>query len=161
MPKFKDLKSLYTYINKSINKSLVNDVAPVVEKALDEAIDSTVYNSYTPSDYDRRFELGNPKNITSELIQDGVLITKDIAQPNDSVLGYTYVPETDTIFAGWINEGQVPNIFNGRDDYPWMHERDFIGNAINNLKESGDVDEALKRGLEKQGIAVKTSVKKR
>lgn len=152
MPKFKDLSSMYAYIRKSVNSSLENNVAPVVEQKIADKVQSEVYDSYTPRFYERRYELGNPSNINSELIGDGVLFSKDTADPSPSVLGTPYSASGSTIFPGWVNNGEVPNIFNDRTDYPWMYSRDFIGAAIDELKSTGEVTDALAKGLNAKGI---------
>ena len=160
MPKFNDLASLYAYVNKSINKALETKVAPVVEQKIADKVQTEVYDSYSPVFYERRHELGNPSNIVSELISDGLLETKDVASPSESVLHTPYGPSNSTTFPGWVNNGNVPNIFNDRTDYPWMYPRDFIGAAVNELKSTGEVKSALAAGLSADGISVTTNVKR-
>lgn len=159
MPKFKDLPFMFAYIKKSINNALENNVAPLVEKTMDEKIDSEVYDVYTPKGYKRRYELGNTNNISSELVKDGVLFTKNTANPSPSVIGTPYSASGSTIFPEWVNDGEVPNIFNS-NDYPWMHPRDFIAATIEELESTGAVATAMAKGLQASGISVKVSVKR-
>ncbi len=160
MPKFKDLNSLFAYVNNSIKKAFKHNVSPVVDQTMQEQIKQKVYDSYSPRFYERRYELGSADNISSEIIEDGVLFTKNTAGPNESVFHMTYVPETSTIFPGWVNDGQVPNIFNNRTDYPWMYPRDFIASSVEELESTGKARDALAKGLESSGITVTTSVKR-
>ena len=45
MPNFKSLDALLRFAQREVNKSLVNDVAPVVEKKLAEKIQENVYEA--------------------------------------------------------------------------------------------------------------------
>lgn len=159
MPTFKDLASLMKYLNASINDALQNEVAPVVEAKMKEKIKTEVYDAYTPREYQRRYELGSEGNISSELISDGVLLTKNTADPSPSVIGTPYGSSGSTTFPQWVNDGFVPNIFNDRD-YPWMHPRDFIGATVDELKSSGEVATALAKGLAGKGIRTTVNVKR-
>lgn len=158
--KFNNLGAMFAHINKAINTALETKVATVVEETMSKNIQSTVYDSYSPVVYERRYELGSRDNIKSEIIEDGILETKNISTPSRSVYGTAYAPQNSTTFSGWVNDGQVPNIFNNRTDYPWMHSRDFIGETVEELKSSGLIRKAMAEGLASTGITVTTNVKR-
>lgn len=151
MPNFKSLDALLKYAQAEVNKALQEDVAPVVEAKLQEKIKEDVYDPYSPTEYKRRNELGNANNIVSTLVDDGKLFTKDIASPNDSVIGTAYQGTDPTMFARWVNDGLVPNIFNN-EHYPWEDPALFIEDTVKDLEDSGDAVKALKAGLAKKGI---------
>lgn len=159
MPQFKSLDALLKYAQAEVNEALQEDVAPVVEAKLQEKIQEDVYDAYTPvkDGYTRRNELKNEKNIVSELVDDGKLFTKDIASPDDSVMGTAYQGTDPTMFARWVNDGLVPNIFN-YEHYPWEDPALFIEDTVKDLEDSGDAVKALKSGLAKKGIKTTTSI---
>jgi hypothetical protein len=95
-------------------------------------------------------------NIVSELVENGTLFVKDIAKPNQSVLGTLYNTNSDsTMFSRWINDGLVTNIFNDRDDYPWTEPRPFINNTIKDLESNKKYIKVLSNTLKKNGIKTK------
>lgn len=154
MPKFKSTERLLTYLQKSINDTLLNEVADEVRKVEIETIDEEVYSSYEPEYYARRYELTKEDNIVAELESDGVLAVRNIAPPNRSVIGgYDYSSEP-TALSRWINEGAVPNIFNDYD-YPWQHKRPFLDKTVEKLNSSDKLSNALKKGLIKRGLRVR------
>lgn len=160
MPTYKNMSQALEYIQKAINKSLQNEVKDAVAKTMDEKIDEVVYSSYSPTMYDRRGELGNIDNIVGEVVSNGVLEVKNIAQPSPSVLGGQYdqavrygVYGEDMSLTDWVVNGKVPNIFNG-NDYPWMHERDFIEATREELKKSAIIESALAKGLRKYNLTL-------
>lgn len=149
MPYYKDLNTLLKFAQKQINQSLQYDVAPVVEAKLQQKIVENVYDPYSPVEYDRRNELNNEKNIVSELVENGKLFTKNIAVPDKSVLGTPYQGADPTAFARWVNDGLVPNIFNG-EHYSWNDPALFVEETVEDLKNSGAATQALKRALAKK-----------
>lgn len=148
MPKFDNLGALFAHINKQVNNALETNVEPVVEKTLAEKVRSEVYSAYEPEVYQRRGELGSLANMQSELIEDGVLFTKDVAISNESVLGYP--SSSGTEFSRWVADGAVsPKPFGYG---PWTESRDFIGAAVDELNASGAAAKALAAGLNGSGI---------
>ena len=81
MPEFRDLKSLKKYIQDQINDCLVNEIAEDIRDQELTLIDSMVYDSYSPSMYERRGEekggLKYPGNIKARLESDGILIVEN------------------------------------------------------------------------------------
>lgn len=62
MPDFKDLKSLYKYVEKDISYSL-GIIAEKVRQLLREYIEKELYQSYTPTDYQRTRDFINSLDI--------------------------------------------------------------------------------------------------
>lgn len=151
MPAFKDIHSLCAYAQAKIDASLKEDVAPLVKDVLHNNIEADVYGRYSPVKYSRRGALGSQENMVDELEGKGVLSVRDTASPSPSVIGTPYSPADDTAFSGWINNGNVPNIFNN-NDYPWMYPAGFIEDTREELSDGTRVREALKTGMLKQGI---------
>lgn len=158
MSNFKSIDALLRYAQNQVNEALKSEVAPIVEQTLAEKIDENVYQSYMPTTYQRRGELGNPANIQSELIDDGKLFTKDVAAPSPSVTGAGY-SGSDTAFSQWIDQGLVPNIFTS-SEAPWQAPAMFYAETEEQLKKSHAVQKALKRGLAKKGIKTTVTVGK-
>jgi hypothetical protein len=145
------LSQLLKKMTQAVNDTLENDVAPVAKEILQESIQENVYQSYAPTYYERRGVLGSADSIVSEMESDGVLSIRNVAVPNESVLGTGYSPANDTTFSGWVNDGQVPNIFNDKD-YPWMHPRNFIEDAVEKMQTSGEISDAFAAGMAKLGM---------
>jgi hypothetical protein len=151
MSKAVPLSELLKRITQAVNETLENDVAPIAKEILQESIQENVYQSYTPTYYNRRGVLGSADSIVTEMESDGVLSIRDVASPSESVLGTGYSPANDTTFSGWVNDGQVPNIFNDKD-YPWMHSRNFIEDAVERMQTSGEISDAFATGMAKRGM---------
>lgn len=62
MPNFKDLKSLFSYINKNLKFSL-QEVGQQVEQIIKDYIMEHLYNAYTPSDYSRTYDFINSLSV--------------------------------------------------------------------------------------------------
>lgn len=69
MPTFKDLNSLFRYINKNIATSL-REVALEVEQIIKDYIMKELYNSYSPTSYTRTYDFVNSLRV-SKVIPDG------------------------------------------------------------------------------------------
>ena len=159
MPEFDNIKSLFDYIETSINESK-EAIGDSIKKKYLEHIQRDVYDVYSPVDeigYERRGEndgLKDPNNIiikyesnTNEIIIDVI----NIAEPNESIYGIPYSGTGSSAFAEWIENGLVPNIFKAQDA-PWQHERPFTQNTIKDLMQNKDHIKALKKYLSSKGI---------
>ena len=72
----------------------------------------------------------------------------DRAKQDYSVFS-TPVREAAGVFAQWINDGNVPNVFND-NDYPWMKPRRFYDEAAKACKNSAAIKQAAIEGIEKR-----------
>lgn len=154
MPRYyASLDALERAVKKSLNGTLKNEVAQAVEKVTKERIQAEVYGAYTPSVYERRGELRNA-GFAAEVFDDAdgvALRTYSAAKPNDSLSKPPVAYRgPDGQFAQWINDGNVPNIFNPRK-YIWETSRPFYTSAANELDSGGAVMDALMAGMRKRG----------
>lgn len=154
MPTFHSVQELTAFLEAAVNKSLVQDVAPVVESTLADQIQEDVYDRYHPVMYMRRKGLGSAENIVSQLRSSGELSVMNIASPNKSVFDTPYTDSGGTSFARWVNDGLVPNIFNDKH-YVWQEPANFIEHTVDELQSTGAIKKSLKKGLIRQGISVR------
>lgn len=159
MATFKSIDDLMKYIQTAVTDSLQNETKEAVREEYKARINEDVYKSYTPSIYPRRGENGGllaDENIIGEMLDGNTLSVRDVAVPNVSLTDpkTPYTPDNDTRFASWIEEGNVPNIFND-GNYAWMEPRPFTQNTINELERNKAHVEAMKKGLKIRGIDTK------
>lgn len=142
------------YIDLSSKKILEGEVLKAVSEEMLGVIEEDVY-SYNPTTYNRRTTGGlrDPSNIVLEMIDANTGVVKNVATPNDSVLGtkLRLSSSNDTTFASWINDGSVPNIFNSKT-YPW-HKSGFLEKTISNLEKTNGVEKAVEKGLQDIGFS--------
>lgn len=149
-----NVQQLRFQILDAIEKATKDSVVKQVETTVKEHIVSDVYNVYSPSEYDRRGVLKNADMVNGIWAEpDGTVILRQYssAEPNESLNGSVYTGPSGA-FAQWINDGDVPNIFNSYSGYSWAHARPFYDNAAADLHATGAAVAALKQGLAKQGI---------
>ncbi len=137
--KFNNLNDLFKKIENDIQDTMQNEVAETVKEEMQAAIQSTVYDAYTPKQYSRRLSDGgmlDGKNI--QTMSDGHTLTVKNIAPLDN--GRTDYALDDIVVNGM---GYMP--------YP----RDFYSECAEQLKTSEKHVEALKQGLKKKGYGVK------
>ena len=129
MATYKSLGALLKAAQSAAKATLNNEVAELVKQEIREAEQELVYNSYSPVMYSpRRHSLG--KGFTVEPTGAYSIRIWDSAPSNYSVFGSA--PAAPGYFAQWINDGNVPNVFNNKI-YVWMSPRPFYDQAIVNL----------------------------
>lgn len=165
----KNLKELKGELQKKVNKALQNDVAPVVKNTMIKHIDEDVYDVYEPSTYVRRF---NHSGIEVQSPFDNTENTglEDIDNIISIVQNDTLIVENDTLGSRFYRDkkgkwktsknynqpiAEVIETGHGYDVWDDAEPRPFIKNTRNELRETGKHAEALKKGLEKQGLKVK------
>lgn len=154
MPDFNNLSSLFSHVRKTANDVLKKDVAPIVKDIYKETIQSEVYDSYSPTVYQRRGSLIDDSNYKYEIISDGELEVTNVAVPNESVRGYSIVPSSQTMFIRWIESGSIPNIFNMYESYPWTQARPVTQHTIEKLQIGKQHMQALRNGMRIAGINI-------
>ena len=158
---FKDISSLLKYIQKQANEILVDEVAEEVGDIIHKHVISDVYGAYTPVEYQRRSDgISDRDNIVGELVGDGKIFVKNIAEPNESVFGTAYAPGDDTEFSKWINYGLSPMLYRGKDGNTHRlptnsPERPFMDNAREEVRQTKAHIKVLQSELEKKGIKTK------
>lgn len=125
-------------------ETLQNEVATEVKEEIRKQEYNYIYDASSPSWYSRRKSLG--KTFKVETDGDDSARIWDAARPSPSVFN-TPVKGPDGVFAQWINDGNVPNVFDDKD-YPWMHPRKFYDAAVKELSKSSKIKNAAKSGME-------------
>lgn len=146
MAVYSSLSTLLSAAVSAANDVLANEVAEIVKQEIATQEQRLVYGSYSPVLYVRRGSLGSsfqvePTGINSVRIY-------DIAPPNYSVFGSGYGGPPG-MFAQWINDGNVPNVFNDKS-YPWMGARPFYDATIGALQGSGRIKAAAIQGFRRR-----------
>lgn len=155
--------ALVKAVQKKVNDAMKHEVLETVKDKYKEHIQTDVYDTYSPTVYNRR---GNnsgliaDENIAGEM-KGNTLEVKDIAFPNESISQpqTLYDPSDPTQFAKWIEYGQT---YNGKAKYlfnrdmsgeVWANPRPFTENTIDELKSNPSIiKDALKKGLKERGI---------
>lgn len=135
---FKNIKTLLKHIEKQVQDTMTNEVADAVKDNMAEAIQTSVYDVYSPQYYKRRMNnggLSDTHNMEVSEIQNGIVV-HDAAPLDNGRNDY----DLDDI------------IVNGLGNQPF--ERDFYSEAVERLSENQEHTEALKQGLKKRGIDV-------
>jgi len=152
MAQYTSFETLLADLQKQVNKSLVEDVAPVVKDVMRDNILSTVYSAYKPVKYIRRYNDGgllDNENIHSELVSDGT-----ISITNDTPINEEYDGDDSTMsLTEQIIEGKGYSY--NLEGAAYLESRDFMEDTREELRQTGDHVEALKNGLRKKGFEVK------
>lgn len=150
MPVFNSIQDVKAYIQTALNDTLQHEVADTATDAMEHAVSKTVYESYTPLKYQRRDVggLGSPESVETTLEGDNVLFVTNTAKSSPSVIDGSVSDK----LAEWVVYGSVPNIFNSNGNYPWMHPRDFISTAVDDLGWQGKLKDAVIAGMERHGF---------
>ncbi|MEG1562298.1 MAG: hypothetical protein RR365_00975 [Bacteroides sp.] len=139
--------------NKACSNILINEVADAAKEIVNDHISKDIYGAYSPvgsenGGYDRRGELGNPANTVVKKTGGNEILITNIASPSPPIFGDGSGGSQEDRLLYWINEGLVPNYFNKRD-YPWMHSRDAIGAAQEEVNSSANITRAIRSGIER------------
>lgn len=150
---FTSIDALLADVQKSINKALENEVMDTVREVELKHIQEDVIDVYTPSIYDRRTKGGiqDKENIVG-VVKNNKLTVDNITPFNDGYLTKNH----GTGLAYMINEGG-----NSEHDYeygframeaPYSKPRPFIDNTIEELDKTEVLEDALAKGMKKDGI---------
>lgn len=152
--KASNLTQLESLILAQVQKQLAttDDVRSVVAKTVSEKVESEVYEKYSPEEYKRRGlrdGLADPDNVEITSIQSSgnkiQVILENLTMGDDSMKGEVI---TDTIEEGIEEDWNNP-------DGVWSEPRPFMEVANEELKNSGELNDAVKRALRKGGLQVK------
>lgn len=150
---FTDIDALLADVQKSINKSLENEVMDAVRDVELSHIQREVLNVYSPSIYRRRASGGidDVRNIVGT-VKDNKLIVENVTPFNEDY----GTRNKGTGLAYMINEGG-----NSEHDYdygfrgveaPYSRPRPFIDNTVEELDRTEIIEDALAKGMKKDGI---------
>jgi hypothetical protein len=162
---FKNLKDLEKFLNNKIKSAMQNEVAEKVRDVQQSKIDSEVYDAYQPHTednepyvYDRRRDddgLRDRENMVADVKDSGngvELSVENVAKGKDN----------DFQIAGLIEYGDGAGY--GEYDYKYnrdgtaeqyLKERPFIEETRKSLRQTKQHVDALKNGLNRQGIDTK------
>lgn len=155
MPTFNNLASLSKYLQKQIGEVLKNEVAEDTSDKLKKRYQDEVYSyDYNASGRSRRMSLVDDKNIEKQTVGDNTISIRSTAKPDESVFGTTITNE-EGLLAQWIEDGDIPNVFDDKTDYPWTKPRPVIQNTREEIERSGSHVGAMKNGLKRRGIDLK------
>lgn len=135
---FKNINNLLKHIEKQVQDTMTNEVADTVKDNMAEAIQTSVYDVYSPQYYNRRMNnggLSDVHNLEVSEIQNGIAV-HDAAPLDNGRKDYNL----DDI------------IVNGLGNQPF--ERDFYSETVERLQKNQEHTEALKQGLKKRGVDV-------
>lgn len=144
MPTVKSLNQAMTYIRNVINTSLRTEVLDAVRKEEAKQVQSVVYDSYEPTEYERRDDMKKDVNIIGT-VNGTVLHVENITPPNSKG---NPPPTTDKDLAKVVETGVGYDYFS-------PGARPFTQATVDALSASGAHVQALKNGLVKAGIRVK------
>lgn len=144
-----ELDAFVAALDDAINVALGGEVAEGAKAAISEAVQSEVYDTYFPIEYDRRGLQGDglaDTNVMAAQLDPFAheLTVIDESRDNDSGRLIAPVVESGQGY-GWSNSEIA------RSRMP----RPFHKVAEERFAESGEFKEALARGLEKQGFEVR------
>ena len=143
MPTFSSLKDLEKYIETQLQDVMEDEVAETVKDNMHEAIQTSVYDMYSPTYYHRRYDnggLGDINKMDVTPIEKGIEI-KDNAPLDNGRNDYAL----DDII---VNRGVL--------GYP--QGRDFYEATADRLNQNKEHIIALKNGLKKRGIEIETDI---
>lgn len=150
---FTDINALLADVQKSINKSLKNEVMDAVKEVELKHVERDVLSVYTPSIYERRGSGGidDDKNIIGT-VKNGRLTVENVTPFNED-----YGTRNKGTGLGYmINEGG-----NWEHDYEYgfrgaeavyANPRPFIDNTVEELDKTEIIEDALAKGMKKDGI---------
>lgn len=135
---FKDLDSLYKYIEEEAENIIQNQVANKIIEVIQDHVQEDVYNQYKPKRYERTGKL--KKDIVKMNITKGVTI-----YPNRMEDG-KYIPDIIETGEGY----KYPDKYN----YGYGKPRPFVRETIKDLKQNEQHIKVFIQEIEKKGFKV-------
>lgn len=173
MPEVNSIKEALPFLGKALNSALGKEVFALVKKTELEVIKEVVYGAYKPKAYKRR-KGGNrglldPRSIrAAKGDSDYSLVVVNVAEPNvsrDSYLNAVswmkVVENADRKNLAKLVEYGHENSLGNKYDFPrkglgYMKPRPFTYESVERLKRGGNIEDALKNGLQRNGCKVET-----
>lgn len=154
-----NLKDLRKILEKKIEESLDKEVTNTIRDVMLNNIEETVYDTYEPSQYKRRYEkegLSDPSNIGGVIVNGELQVFNATAgNPDIYINGKRDVSQNDGDYLAPIIEygkGYDFSSENGNNGYE--KPRPFVENTREELKQTKAHVKALKQGLKNRGINV-------
>ena len=158
-------EELIAQVNQKAQNTLKYEVFEEVRDTYQKHIDQDAYDAYSPSQYERRDMGGgliSDENIVGE-VKGNILEVKDVAPLNDFDLNGDIISHSSSgtelgeiIEYGSAYTGNAPYLFNGdMSGQAWTQPRPFTENTIDDLQRNKQHINAMKKGLQRQGIKTK------
>lgn len=128
---FKNITTLSKHIEKQLQDTMTNEVSNAVTDNMSEAVQTSVYDAYSPEYYNRRMQNGgliDRGNMEITKIENGIAVHDTAPYDLDEIIVY------------------------GLGNQPF--ERDFYSETEKRLSENQDHIKALKQSFKKRGIKV-------
>lgn len=168
MATFRSLNALYSYLQRQVESAMDNEVSDVVKEVESEKVKEVVYDAYKSQEpySPRRMDnggLSDTKNMTNTISVDGNTTTleiKNITQGHEMPsVSYTSGTTPPNYLAGIIEYGRpdhkglyTTNATGTQDQY--LQARPFEEETVNELNNTKQHVEALKKSLQSKGIRV-------
>lgn len=140
MAQYRDLNALYKYLQHQVNSAMEKEVAEEAKRVMEVHIQTDVYNAYTPTDYERTYQL--LEDVQSNVISDGTIEVKDTRSENGKDI--TKIIE----YGVGYDWGYIRNLDQE------IGARPFIENTYEDLNTNKTHVKTLKNVLESKGIRV-------
>lgn len=137
MPQFNNLKELENYLKDKVQNAMRNEVAKTVIDTEKKHVQTDVYAVYTPTEYERTYQLLSDESYVVKDIPDGI-----------SVKNIRHDEETGKMIAPVLESGIGYDWDSPINGVP----RRFTENTVQDLSQSKDHIKALQNGLKRQGI---------
>lgn len=140
--KFNSLSALESYLKNAIDVALENQVADAVAEEVAVSAQKVVYDVYSPKVYERRMSLLDETNIENQVGNNTLTAT----------MRHTLNP-----WSGPHSPVLAPLLEHGYGDMskPYNKPRPFVQTTIDSLSSNKKHVEALREGLQSQGIDAK------
>lgn len=153
----KNFSELTKQVQKKIDNSLNKEVFKTIQKVEQEEITATVYDVYEPTVYQRRRKNGGMEDIKNiqkkQEAKNGILEVVNVTKPNPQARdGAT--TNKDLPYLIEHGESYIGNNHYDYPAYPYASARPFTKNTIIELNQDKAHLEALKSGLERNGLRV-------
>ena len=146
---FSNLDLLAKFLEEKIDKSLKRETAQVVVKTMQQHIKSDVYPLYSPDMYQREYYRGgllDPDNIEIQVTNTGISVENVRDNTTDEDYNGHYRNVAEIVETGENYNWTASRIY--KDPFP----RPFTENTREELRTSNILEQAMKDGLNRQGI---------
>lgn len=160
----KSFEEIIAQVNPKIQNALKNEVSEEVRDVYQKHIDQDVYDAYSPGR--ERRDIGGgliaDENIIGE-VKGNTLEVKNITPLDDFDINGDIISHSSSgaelgeiIEYGLAYTGNAPYLFSGdMSGQPWTQPRPFTKNTIDDLQRNKQHVNAMKKGLQRQGIKTK------
>ena len=149
-----DLDLFLKEFEDDLNDTILQEVVPIVEEVLhDKSTD--IYDEFTPygvNHYNRRYE----NNIKGSFGDREMINTQIIGSIKNGEINL--ITTNDSLANGSDKGDYLDDIIEGGERYTWSHQppaRPFAERAIEELHNSGEIENAIERSMKSKGYDIK------